>query len=111
MSGSFPPPPFLGLHLQHMEVQARSWIKAAAASLYHSHSQSKAGSLTHWTRPGIKTLSSWLLVSFFTAEPQWEILFIFFNVMLYKIWTHNTIVQKHQIKYYQNSFVVLTLDL
>ena len=30
-------------------------------------------SLTHWARPGIKFMSSWILVSFLTAEPWWEL--------------------------------------
>ena len=42
--------------------QARGRIGAVAASLHHSHSNS--GSLTHWARPGIKPLSSWMLVGF-----------------------------------------------
>ena len=32
------------------------------------------GSLIHWARPGIKLASSWILVRFVTAEPQWELL-------------------------------------
>ena len=36
--------------------QARGQIRAAVASLHHSHS--KAGSLTHWVRPGIELASS-----------------------------------------------------
>ena len=28
---------------------------------------------THWVRPGIEPASSWLLVSFVTTEPQWEL--------------------------------------
>ena len=31
-----------------------------------------AGSLTHWVRPEIKSASSWMLVGFVSAEPQWE---------------------------------------
>ena len=67
--------------------QTRGCIKAAAASLYHSHSNSgiwassmtytpvhgNTGSLTHWVRPGIKPTTSWILVGFITTEPQWEI--------------------------------------
>ena len=58
---------------------ARVWIRAVAASLRHSHSNTgsephlqailmyahgNAGSLTHWARPGIKLSSSWMLVRF-----------------------------------------------
>ena len=37
-------------------------------TIAHGH----AGSLTHWVRPGIEPTSSWILVRFVTAEPQWE---------------------------------------
>ena len=50
--------------------QARGLTGAAAASYSHS----KAGSLTHGARPGIKPASSWLLVGFVTTEPQCELL-------------------------------------
>ena len=42
--------------------QAKGWIGAAAAGLHHSHSN--AGSLTHWSRPGIDPMSSWILIRF-----------------------------------------------
>ena len=32
-----------------------------------------AGFLTHWARPGIEPVSSWVLVGFVTAEPWWEL--------------------------------------
>ena len=35
---------------------------------------SNPGSLTHWARPGIKLMSSWMLIRFITAEPQQELL-------------------------------------
>ena len=59
--------------------QAGGQIRAAAAGLHHSHSNT--GSLTHWLRPGIKPASSWVLVRFITTELQWELLtsFFFFN--------------------------------
>ena len=50
---------------------ARSRIRAAAAGLYHSHSN--AGSLTHFERPGIEPAFSWMLVGFITTEPQKEL--------------------------------------
>ena len=37
------------------------------------HSSGNAGSLTHWARPGIKPVSSWILARFVSAEPQWEL--------------------------------------
>ena len=54
------------------QAGGRGWMKATAASLHHSHS--KARSLTHWARVGIEPASSWILVGFFSAEPQWELL-------------------------------------
>ena len=66
--------------------QARGQIGAAAAGLHHSHSNARSklqsltyttahgnnGSLTHRGRPGIKPVSSWILVGF---EPVlWELL-------------------------------------
>ena len=68
--------------------QAMSWVGAAAASLCHSHSNSRsepplwhtpttahsnARSLTYLAKPGIKAASSWILVGFVTAEPQGEL--------------------------------------
>ena len=67
--------------------QARGWIGASAAGLNLSHSSvgiqaasvahttahSNGRSLTHWARPGLKPASSWILVTFVTAEPWWEL--------------------------------------
>ena len=66
--------------------QARGWIGAAAARLRHSSARSEprlgptyttahsnTGSLSHWSRSGIQSTSSWILVGFVTTEPQWEI--------------------------------------
>ena len=62
--------------------QARGWITVTAAKLQHSHSntgfeqhlrptpQLLARSLIHWSRPGIRTSSLWILVRFVSAEPQ-----------------------------------------
>ena len=61
-------------------TQARGWIRAADASLSHSHSGSQSclwptpqlttipDPLTHWARPGIESTSWWILVGFLT---QW----------------------------------------
>ena len=38
--------------------------------IYDLHTRS----LTHWSRPGIKAMSSWMLVRFVTAELQQELL-------------------------------------
>ena len=51
--------------------QVRGPIRAMAASLHHSHSNS--GSLTHWARPGMEPASSRFLVGFITAAPRWEL--------------------------------------
>ena len=63
--------------------QARGWIGAVAAGLYHTHSNARsephlrptyttahgnARSLTHWARQGIKTVSSWILDSFLLSH-------------------------------------------
>ena len=63
----------------------RDQIGAVAASLHYSHSNDRSklplwptyttalGNtrfLTHWARPGIKPKSSWILVRFFTTEPN-----------------------------------------
>ena len=68
---------FLGLHPRHREVPRLGVDRAVAVSLHHSHSNvgselsagytrahSNTRSLTHWVRPGIKPLSSWILVVF-----------------------------------------------
>ena len=68
--------------------QVSGWIRAVAAVLHHSHgnmgiwavsvtyitAHSNTGSLTHWVRPGIKPVSSWILVRFVTAKPRRELL-------------------------------------
>ena len=44
-----------------------------AASLTYTTAHTNSGSLTHWARPGIKPASSWILVGFVSAAPQWEL--------------------------------------
>ena len=61
--------------------QARGWIRASAASLHHSHSNS--GSLTHCVRPGIKPSASWFLVRFISAAPRWEHHFLAYKLKIY----------------------------
>ena len=63
--------------------QARGWIGAVATSLQqcqiratsatHTTAHSNAGSLTHWSRPGIKPASSWTLDKFVSTEPWREL--------------------------------------
>ena len=50
---------FRAVPAAYVSSQARGWIGAVAASLHHS--QSHAGSLTHWVRPGVEPVSSWIL--------------------------------------------------
>ena len=67
--------------------QAMGQIEATAASLQHSlhhcsdgriqatsvtytTAHGNAGSLTHWTKPRLKSASPWILVGFITAEPR-----------------------------------------
>ena len=87
---------FRAAPMAHGSSQARGWIGATAASLYQSQqcwiqavsvtyttAHANAWSLTHWTRPGIEPLSSWILVGLVTAEPCWQ-LFFFFNLLRFK---------------------------
>ena len=55
---------FMATPVAYESSQARGWIRTAAASLHHSHSN--AGSLTHWARTGMEPASSWILVGFLT---------------------------------------------
>ena len=80
---------FLGLHLRHMEVPspgAQLELRLLAGhnhSHRHSHIRSmsaiytahgKAGSSTHWVRPGIEPATSWFLVGFVSSVPWSELL-------------------------------------
>ena len=47
-------------------------LEILAASVTNMTANGNAGSLTHWARPGIEPVSSWILVEFITTEPQWE---------------------------------------
>ena len=67
-----------GPYPQHMEVP-RPVVKSElqlpqhqirAASPTYTTAHGNAGSLTHWVGPGIKSVSSWILVKFITAESQ-----------------------------------------
>ena len=52
-------------HPQQNGIQATS----AAYTTVHGNTRS----LTHWARLGIELPSSWMLVRFISAEPQWEL--------------------------------------
>ena len=64
--------------------QARGWIGAVVTDPHHSNTRSKqhlqpilelmAVPLTHWARPGIESVSSWMLVRFVSTEPWQELL-------------------------------------
>ena len=77
---------FRATSMSYGESQARGQIRAVAASLHHSHNTTiqatsvtyttahgNAESLSHWARPGIKPVSSWILVRFIFAEPRQEL--------------------------------------
>ena len=53
---------FLGSHPGHMEVPRLGWNRNC--SCWPNHSHSNMGSLTHWARPGIEPMPSWILVGF-----------------------------------------------
>ena len=79
--------------------QARSQIGAPASSLHHRHSS--VGSeprlwptpqltampvpLTHWARSGIEPESSWILVRFVSAAPQWKLPVLTFKSILWHL--------------------------
>ena len=63
--------------------QTRYRIGAIVTALHHSHSNARSAthttahcntrSLSHWVRPGIEPVSSWILVRFVSALPQWKL--------------------------------------
>ena len=73
---------FRAIPMAYGSYQTRGQIRAIAAGLGHSHSNTRSeanlqatphligGSLTHWARPGIEPASSWILVGVATTEPQ-----------------------------------------
>ena len=44
-----------------------------ATSVSYTTAHGNAGSSTHWRRPGIEPMSSWILVRLFSIAPQWEL--------------------------------------
>ena len=84
---------FLGPHPQHREVPRqglnRSYIsgptsqpqqcriRAVSATCTAAHGNT--GSLTHWVRPGIKPISSWILVGLVSTVPQKDFFFFFLS--------------------------------
>ena len=49
-----------------------------ATTLTYTTAHGNARSLTHWARPGIEPVSSWMLVRFSSPEPWWDLFFFFF---------------------------------
>ena len=82
---------FLGLHPWHIEVsrlgvelelQLPIYTTATAMPdlrhvVTYTIADGNTRSLTHWARPGIEPVSSWILVRFVFAEPQQELLVFF----------------------------------
>ena len=71
--------PRLGIESELQLPQQHSiWAMSATYTTDHGN----VGSLTHWTRPGIKPASSWMLVRVF-PEPQWDLLFFHYFIIVY----------------------------
>ena len=79
---------FLGPQVWHMEIlrlgfkselqlppQPQPQPQQCQTQAYTT-AHSNTRSLKHWARPGIKPTSSWILVGFVSAEPQWKLLFV-----------------------------------
>ena len=56
--------------------QCGIWVTSATYTTAHSNT----GSLIHLASSEIKPMFSWILVGFFTAEPQWELLDVIFCI-------------------------------
>ena len=79
---------FLGPHPQHMEVPRLGVISELHLLAYttaiamqnpsricdYTTAQGDTRSPNRWARPGIELASSWILVTFISAAPQWELL-------------------------------------
>ena len=72
----------LELQLSAYGTATATQIRAVLETYTTAHRNAK--SLTHWGRPGIKPAFSWILVGFFTSEPQWELprLVCWFDIFL-----------------------------
>ena len=57
-------------------------------SVTYTTAHSNARSLTHWVRPGIEPMSSWILVGFITTEPWQELVFYIFSAKISHLCTH-----------------------
>ena len=72
-----------------LEVQLRpQTCHIPAASVAYATACSNTRSLTHWARPGIEPTTSWFLVRFASAAPQWELLGSIFNLNYDRLFWH-----------------------
>ena len=79
---------FLGSYLWHMEVPGLGVKLEVQLPAYTTATAipdpscicGNVGSLNPWVRPGIKPMSSWMLVAFITTELQQEHLKLFFKL-------------------------------
>ena len=55
----------------HENSQVRVQLELQPLTYTTAHGNDR--SLTHWVRPGIEPMSSWIQVGFVIAEPQWEL--------------------------------------
>ena len=58
--------------MQHVEV-SKIGVESELQLLAYTTTHNNARSPTHRVRPGIEPASSWILVGFLTAVPQWEL--------------------------------------
>ena len=64
---------FLGPHPRNMDIP-RLGVKAEPRlPAYITATATLSEALTHWVRPGIEPVSSWILLGFITAEPRREL--------------------------------------
>ena len=92
---------FLGPLPWHMEVprlavKSELWLLATATAIATRapshvcdlhHSSGNTGYLTHWARPGIEPMSSWILVGFVSTAPRRELqvwIFLIFMRLLFQ---------------------------
>ena len=59
------------LHLPAYTTARANPIRAESATYTTAHRNSRF--LTHWSRPGIEPVSSWILVRFLSTELRWEL--------------------------------------
>ena len=64
---------FFFLVFRHMEVPRPQQHGIWATSVAYTTAHGNTRSLTHWARPGIELISSWILVRCVTSEPQREL--------------------------------------